>query len=329
MTQARKEIEPAIWTVLLQSIHDGRCVPFLGAAANVGGGGTRIPTGVELALEIVGAMTGVAVKSLDELVTVDPKHAVLKDRKELVRLDLSELARISLYYRNQLGAKDFLDDVRGRIIHKASAPSPLLQVLARLPFKLIVTTNYDGMMEAALGKRPYLRVAQPIHGFEEKRGADLDEKLTNFEGVRLYKLHGEFPEVRVLAAHEDLPAHEGEASPIIITEEDYIQFLVVLREPLRGVPKWVQSQIRQSRFLFLGYGLEDWDFRTLFEGLIAPIPKFLKPTSYAIQWDPPQFWVDYWEARGVWIYGMDISKFAEQLDRKYRDKFGEPLPAYD
>jgi hypothetical protein len=321
---ALKAIEPANWKVLLKSIHDGDCVPFLGAAANLGGGGTKIPTGVELALEIAGAITGEAVKSLDDLVTVVPKHPVLKDRKELVRLDLSELARVSLYYRRQLGAKDFLDDVRDRIIND-SEPAPLLQLLGRLPFKLIVTTNYDYMMETALGERPFLRVVQPVRGFGEERGAAVNKELTDFDGVRLYKLHGEFPKPPLPG--EQLPEHDGNSSPIIITEEDYIQFLTVLREPTRGVPTWIQAQIPQSRILFLGYGLEDWDFRTLYEGLVAPVPQYQKPQSIAIQWDPPGFWVDYWESRGVRIYEMDIQEFAKQLRDKYVEKYGELPPA--
>jgi hypothetical protein len=239
---------------------------------------------------------------------------------------LSELARISMYYRRQLGAKDFLDDVRARIIND-SQPSKLLQVLATLPLELIVTTNYDRMMETALGAKPYMSVVQPIRGFDESDGAAIDKQLTNFDGMRLYKLHGEFPPIHLEDADGAPGKHDGRMSPIIITEEDYIQLLTVLREPLRGVPKWVQAQIRRSRFLFLGYGLEDWDFRTLYEALIAPIPEYLKPTSYAIQWDPPQFWVDYWENRGVRIYAMDIKVFAEQLEAKYTAQFGAPPPA--
>src|ERR1700692_3240622 len=38
------------------------------------------------------------------------------------------------------------------------------------------------------------------------------------------------------------------------------------------------------RLLFLGYSLEDWDFRTLYRGLIEVLPEDDRRTAFAIQW---------------------------------------------
>lgn len=328
MSQVSNQIEPPNWKPLLQDIHDGRCVAFLGAGANIGGGGVEIPTGVKLAKDLVRHMTGLkAADNPEDLVKLNPP---LDKHKDMLRSGLTDLARVSLHLRDQLGAKDFLDEIRGRLIHQTCQPSPLLKVLASLPFELIVTTNYDCMMEASLieAQRPFYTVVQPLHGFDEKRGRQINEELNNFNSVRLYKIHGEFPPqpAAALAAgqNDDDP---GEVSPIIITEEDYIRFLTILPVAFRGVPSWIQGKIKNSRFLFLGYGLEDWDFRTLYEALIEPLPKFKKPMSYAIQWEPPQFWVDYWIKRTVRIYSMDVRNFAADLRQKYDDMFPPPAVA--
>lgn len=320
MSEASKQIEPPIWNLLLAAVRQGDCVPFLGAAANVGGEGFEIPTGVKLAKDIVCFLTGLTGKNPEDLVRLDPP---LDSHKEMLRSGVTDLARVSLHLMDQVGPKDFLDQIRSRVINAESRPSPLLRALAALPFELIVTTNYDYMMEAALEerKRPFYRVVQPLRGFGEKEGQRINNELQDFDGVRLYKIHGELPPQKD-EGEDDAPV-AGETSPIIITEEDYIQFLTVLREPSRGVPNWIEGKIKSSRFLFLGYGLEDWDFRTLYEGLIAPIPKYLKPVSYAIQWQPPDFWVRYWANRGVRIYDMDIKEFAAQLKQKYEAAYGE------
>lgn len=325
MPQANKQIEPPNWKPLLQDIHAGNCVAFLGAGANIGGGGAAIPTGVQLAKDLVRYITDLkAEDNPEDFVKLNPP---LDDHKEMLRSGLTDLARVSLHLRAQLGPKDFLADIRGRLINDTSQPSPMLKVLANLPFELIVTTNYDRMMEAALEeqKRLFYTVAQPLDGFEEKEGVRINDDLTNFNGVRLYKIHGEFPAPPKAAGEAPKP-DAGAVSPIIITEEDYIRFLTVLHKPSKGVPKWVESKIRESRFLFLGYGLEDWDFRTLYEGLIAPIPEYLKPTSYAIQWEPPQFWVNYWDNRDVRIYNMDINDFAKQLNDRYAAMYPGEMP---
>jgi SIR2-like domain len=321
LPQASKQIEPPNWKPLLQDIQAGNCVAFLGAGANIGGaGGFEIPTGVKLAKDLVRHITGLKENDNPEaLIKFNPP---LDAHKDMLRSGLTDLARVSLHLRDQLGTKDFLDEIRGRLINDACQPAPLLKVLASLPFELIVTTNYDRMMEAALleSKRTFYTVVQPLHGFDEKKGREVNEELKNFNGVRLYKIHGEFPSKPAADAADAAEPNGNDAvdvSPIIITEEDYIRFLTVLPVPYKGVPSWIEGKIKNSRFLFLGYGLEDWDFRTLHEALIAPIPKIQRRTSYAIQWEPPQFWVDYWNNRGVRIYSMDVGQFATDLRRRY------------
>ena len=74
--------------------------------------------------------------------------------------------------------------------------SELLKTLARLPFSLGVTTNYDRLMERALCdlavNRPYRQIVQPIGGFNAARQKSLQQELSGYDGLILYKLHGTF-----------------------------------------------------------------------------------------------------------------------------------------
>jgi SIR2-like domain len=171
-------------------------------------------------------------------------------------------------------------------------------------------------MERALEKanRPYELVVQAIDGFDADEQKDLMNRLSKPNGVILYKFHGTFP-----GAEPDPPAGRAH-SRIIVTEEDYIKFLTVMgRGGEEGVPTMIKSRMIDSTLLFLGYSLEDWDFRTLFKGLIEDLPdKNRQYKSYAIQKNPPRFWQDVWARNNVTILNQDVHEFADELGRRWR-----------
>ena len=69
--------------------------------------------------------------------------------------------------------------------------------------------------------------------------------------------------------------------------------------------------------LFVGYGLEDWDVRTIYNLLIEKAPRRSRNMSFAIQKAPTPFWARFWEKKGVTIYDIDLDEFAKQLEREY------------
>jgi hypothetical protein len=107
-----------------------------------------------------------------------------------------------------------------------------------------------------------------------------------------------------------------------LTEEDYIRFLTVIGQPGAGVPNYVSSKLVYSRLLFLGYSLEDWDFRTLYKCLVEALPHDQRRTAFAIQWHPPKFWVNYWQKKQVIIYDYDVYRFADELEDRYIKRYG-------
>jgi SIR2-like domain len=192
----------------------------------------------------------------------------------------------------------------------------LLRTLAKLPLRLIVTTNYDRLMERAFERESQpepLVVVQPMSGFSPEQQDEWATKLSELfplepkpradhERSILYKIHGSLGDT---------------AAGLIISEEDYIEFLTVVGSDSKaGVPPLISEMITRSSLLFLGYGLEDWDFRTIYKALIEKLPRWKKSRSFAIQHDPSPFWEDFWADKGVTIYNMDVYKFARQLRRR-------------
>src|ERR1051325_10128140 len=74
----------------------------------------------------------------------------LDQYQDLTRVALQDLARVSLRYRRNKNLPDFVDELKEIIPDTKQNTPRLLRILANMPFRLIVTTNYDRLMERAL-----------------------------------------------------------------------------------------------------------------------------------------------------------------------------------
>src|SRR6266851_3309965 len=180
-------------TELVAQVKKGDCILFLGAGVHMappeGSGYTypeeyRLPLGGDLAERLAGEF-GFAGKFPQE----SPR----------------DLQRVSLYIETEqgLGRKTLLDALE-RHLREGKKPSPALEILARLPFKIIVTTNYDRLLELALAKcdkDPARFVYDKDH---DKRTQDMREEPTENRPL-LFKMHGDF----------------DDRASVVITDEDY------------------------------------------------------------------------------------------------------------
>ena len=127
---------------------------------------------------------------------------------------------------------------------------------------LIVTTNYDDLMERAYQplRKPYDVVVHMTdqekvlwwdHNKEEPQEVLPDDLLIDLDQVSVvYKMHG------AIDRRKDRIGH------YVITEDDYVEFLT--RMTRRSVIPPIFAEPFQSRpFLFLGYGLYDWNLRVI------------------------------------------------------------------
>lgn len=311
---AYSKIQPVDWATIIDSIRSGRCVPFLGAGVNVSSNGYRgLPLGAEVARRLLGKLIEDETSDIHDLVKLQPEPA-LCDHTDLLRVSAQDLARVSLHIQVKGGTPRLLDLLAEILGDPDRKPSPLLTVLARLPVRLVVTTNYDHLMERAfpVNAQP-LVVIQPVEGFTRAQQAGLTRKLSELrtaevrprgaeEPVILYKIHGSL--------------NDG-SGQLIVTEQDYIDFLTVAGSGSRaGVPALILAMMQDSCLLFLGYGLEDWDFRTIYKALVETLPHRAQRMSFAIQKDPSPFWEEVWLKKNVRIYNVDLYEFAEELKER-------------
>lgn len=295
----------------------GQVVPFLGAGVNLG---TRpagenwsektssfLPTGSELSRFLAGKSN---FPSVDE-------H------------DLADLAKVASYFVETAARRRLRERLR-EVFDRDFIPCEIHSYLAEIPSPLlIVTTNYDDLTERAFAKagRPYDLVVHPTdrkdvdasvlwwkHGANEPVAVPPNQLLIDLKTITvIYKMHGTVD--RLLRKWDSY----------VITEEDYVDFLSRMTGHT-AVPMSFMRHFRTRHFLFLGYGLRDWNLRVVLRNLKTALPAL--PTapaadeeeeedeelrSWAIQFRPSALERELWNARKIKIYDVDINEFVNRL----------------
>jgi hypothetical protein len=313
------------WETVLAAVCDPerRCVPFLGAGVNSEG---KDYAGLPLAKHVTHALLG-KLMPIDGAAVDDDIACRLADLEdsfadyaELVQPRLRDLPRVAFHVAFNSDRTTFIQWIKDILCDEGHEPSPVLQALARLPFKLIVTTNYDRLLERALGDRKFTKVVQPIAGFSDVELSAWEAALTKSatsDELWLYKIHGSF--VDPVGGNGDGATAMAEED-VLITEEDYITFLTVASRPKETLPTQITARLTSSVLLFLGYGLQDWDIRTMHKGLIEHLTPHRQRKSFAIQKDPSEFWVGDLLKKYA---GKDAKRLTAQID-SFTKESGHP-----
>lgn len=131
------------------------------------------------------------------------------------------------------------------------------RVLANLPIRIYITTNFDNMMADALkeaGKAPEVVICP------WRDGLMLDESVYDREPG--YIPSKERPLVYHLFGHLSLP------DSMVLTEDDYFEFMIGFTANKKRTPQVIPPAVLRaftdSALLVLGFHLDDWAFRAMF-----------------------------------------------------------------
>jgi hypothetical protein len=141
---------------------------------------------------------------------------------------------------------------------RAADPDNLHSRLARCPFPIYVTTGRDNLLRDALraeGKVPRSLIARW-------------KRFDNVAPERFYAEPGYSPTVKepvILHMFGNLE----QPDTLVVSQDDYFDFLVGITQrqantDAPGLPHFLSSQIASSGLLFLGFKVDDWDFRILY-----------------------------------------------------------------
>jgi hypothetical protein len=260
------EQEELFWPFVLENIERGRCTPFLGPRANTG----LLPSN-EMVAQKLATKYGYPLPDCQNLVRVAQFIAVTDP--ELLREDYVELMQRSLFpylglkptreQKDHLRQATFTETVQtldwaGKVL--AVQENEIHHLLADLPLPLYVTTNFDNFMVEALkhrGRTP------------RREGPRWEPETGSPQYILSPKPSPDQPVVFHLNGHDGDPEQR---QWLVLSEDDYLaHFVRISRDQETILPMNVLSEISRHSFLFLGYKIEDWEFRVILQGLLKPI----------------------------------------------------------
>lgn len=272
------------WDLILSRIRSERCVPFLGAGASLGyGEGPGLPTAGELA-------------------------QALAEECKYPGIDKRDFLRVAQYYMTVRDPHAVRESVSKKLLVKNARPSAVQKALASLPFRYVITTNFDKLMERAFeeeGKRPQV-------GVYECRGDCQDLRPGTKEEPLVYKIHGSFDRLETM----------------ILTEDDTIDFLCSLMAGDPPLPSVIRQLFEGHSMLFVGYGLKDWDIRVLLRNIRGRrrggakdllwfgIQRRPSEDKLAREWEAS---IMYWEkTENLRVFDTDAVQFTSELEQRYK-----------
>ncbi|HXD31411.1 MAG TPA: SIR2 family protein [Pyrinomonadaceae bacterium] len=295
---------------ILNKLNEGKVIPFLGAGASLGGRvvGEIWKKGIMKFLPLGGELAG-----------------YLADTTQFPADEALDLTKVAQYY-NVVGGREALNEELHGIFNCDYPLTPLHKFLASLTTPLlIVTTNYDDLIERALEEensqlgvnaRPYDVVihttdvnsgdlllwwphgaTEPIKVAPNKLDVDLNERTV------VYKMHGA------------VDRKQPERDSYVITEDDYIDFLARMTKN-KAVPAIFAEFFQRRHFLFLGYGLNDWNLRVVLNRIEKDLRRPKGITSWAIQHRTRVLERRFWQERGVEVYDLLLEDFVGELQQR-------------
>jgi len=218
------------WEVLLSRIQNNMCTPFLGAGASA----HVLPTGMELAGR-----------------WADEAHYPLPERDDLARV-----AQYMAIMEDRVSPKLRVSEMCKKIDPaEALQPGDAYDVISDLDSPMYITTNYDDLLLHALRnkrKEPKALLCpwnRTIHALVR----ETYKYQPSSSKPAVYYLHGSAQEL----------------GSIVITEDDYLDFIVWVTKEWKVQPNVsriapaVKAALAANTLLFIGYSQSDWTFRIL------------------------------------------------------------------
>ncbi|MGB8648224.1 MAG: CHAT domain-containing protein [Anaerolineae bacterium] len=297
----------AHFKILVKALVDGKVIPFIGSGANLCGRpegkawtrGDYLPDGPELARHLARNF-GYSEDQLMDLVRVSEYVSVLSGVGPLYQ-ELHDLLDAD-YPPTPLHI--FLATFPGLLRQKGYPPH----------YPIVVTTNYDDLLERAFkaAGEPYDLVTYLTE--EENRGKFMH--LPHQGEPRLIDSPNDYADLPIdrraiiVKVHGAVDRKNAERDSFVITEDDYIEYLVRM-DPANPVPKTLAARMRYSHFLFMGYGLRDWNLRVVLRRIRDRQTRSWK--SWAVQRNPQSIDKEFWRAYDVETLDVTLDDYMAAL----------------
>jgi len=236
------------WNELITLIDEKKCIPFIGPAAS---------------------SPWISLRTLADKWMID--HDYPFDDPDAVKTHIGEedsykLARVTQFMAikeaNERFPKLALSQELSETLIEMDSPNfslpedHLCSVLASLDLPIYLTTNYDHLMEIALKKRKKEPKSEYCRWNDELDPISDESKAyePTVSKPLVYHFHGDIK----------IP------DSMVLTERDYFDFVIKLNVETDLLPTVIGNNLSPgSSFLFIGYSLQDINFRAIFQGALS------------------------------------------------------------
>jgi DNA-binding SARP family transcriptional activator len=237
-----------------------------------------------------------------------------------------ELTQIAQYAALMKGSGPLYDELHELLAARA-APTSIHRFLAALPRvlrergaqqPLIVTTGYDlALEEAFLAAEEEFDVVSYLAAGRDRGkfchvGPSGSARVIDVPNTYATELDLERRPV-ILKLHGGVDrAPERVWESFVITEDDYIDYLP-RSELAAAVPVGLAARLRRSHFLFLGYGMREWNLRLVLDRLWARAPVSYRSWAVAPAAGPVER--AFWRRRDVDLLEAPLEDYVDALAR--------------
>lgn len=256
VTRLLRVFDEDAWKQTVYMIAKGKCTPFIGAGASA----DQLPLASDLAAALASEW-GFPFDDDGDLAHVTQFAAISSGNRQYVKQRLVDSMFVNMK----------LPDFR--------APDEPHAMLADLRLPIYITTNYDDFMYEALADRG--RAPQrAICPWYTRDRTEIDDATSLFKEDAGFNPRYTRPIVYHLHGHHSTP------ESLVLTEDDYIDFLVRVSMDQELLPPVIRKSLTSKMLLFVGYSLADWTFRVIFRGLLSARPPLAGHSHVSVQLPP-------------------------------------------
>jgi DNA-binding SARP family transcriptional activator len=235
-----------------------------------------------------------------------------------------ELTRIAQFATLMKGSGPLYDELH-ELLAPSAAPTSIHRFFAALPRllrergapqQLIVTTSYDlALEEAFLAEGEEFDVVSYMATGRHRGkfchfGPDGTANVIDVPNTYATQLELERRPV-ILKLHGTVdPTPERAWESFVVTEDDYIDYLPQSDFPA-AIPVGLAARLRRSHFLFLGYGMREWNLRLLLNRLWAGAAVTYRSWAVAPSARPVER--AFWRSRDVDLLEASLEEYVDSL----------------
>lgn len=238
-----------------------------------------------------------------------------------------ELTRVAQYVALMKGSGPLYDELHELLgptagttsTHRFLAALPPLLRERGVPHQLVVTTGYDLALEQA-----FLDVGEEFDVVSYLAAGRHRGRFCHFapDGtVRVIDVPNQYAtelalEERtvILKLHGGIDrSHDRAWESFVITEDDYIDYLAH-GDLARAVPVSLAMRLRRSHFLFLGYGMREWNLRVVLNRLWGNDTVDYRSWAVASRARPVER--AFWRGRDVELLEVPVEEYVDGLARQ-------------